>query len=225
QRLFDIASYIDMTNDRIGYENCRLKGIEQVDDNEINERVTNIISETNDGIKQTKEIKIKNIPVSNLFEWYLDIDEDEMIKKEANSNKREIDNTEEQIIKKTSSEVEIDEIKRKNVKVSSINDDERGDKKSEDSPEQNYEANDLENCYGNRIGDSRSGEKCKMTAKVGNVLMDLLNQVHVLIRMLKDEDYAEGFVRLNGLSCRCKDAKAGMLSTLKLYGDKDLEKQ
>ncbi|CAG8851143.1 29598_t:CDS:1, partial [Racocetra persica] len=65
QRLFDIASYVAMTNDRMEYEDCGLKGIEQVDDNKINKRVTNIVSKTNNRKKQTTKIKIANVPDAN----------------------------------------------------------------------------------------------------------------------------------------------------------------
>ncbi|CAG8657478.1 15148_t:CDS:2, partial [Racocetra fulgida] len=211
QRLFDTASYVGMTNNWMVYKDCRLKDVEQGGDNGINERVMNIISETNDGIKQTKEIKIKNseVPVCNLFEWYLDVDEDEVMKKEVNSNEQEIDNKEKQAINKTSREVGIDEIGRKDVKVRLVNGDEMGDRKSENSPEQNYETNDPANCRENEIGVSRFDDKCEKTVKVRDLSVDQLNQVHVLIRMLKAVDYAE----------------AGMLSTLKLNGFKDLDKE
>ncbi|CAG8719371.1 11818_t:CDS:2, partial [Racocetra persica] len=115
QRLFDIASYVYVTNDWMGYEDCKLKGIEQVDNNEINKRVTDIV-------------------------------------------------------------MEIDKIERKNVKVSSVNDDEMGDKKSEDSSKQNYEANNSENCYKNEIGISRFGNKYEKTIRVRNISIDQLNQ-------------------------------------------------
>ncbi|CAG8662612.1 2333_t:CDS:1, partial [Racocetra fulgida] len=61
------------------------------------------------------------------------------------------DNKEEQVINRTSDKVEIDEIERKNVKVSSINDNEMSDKKSEDSLEQNSATNDLKNYHENRV--------------------------------------------------------------------------
>ncbi|CAG8656818.1 14082_t:CDS:1 [Racocetra persica] len=127
------------------------------------------------------------------------------MKKGANSTKQEIDNKEEQVINKMSGEVEIDEIERKNVKVSSVNNDERDDKKSEDLPEQNYEANDSENCHRNGISNSRFGEKCETTIKVRNMSMDQLNQVYMLIRILKAVDYVEGFIRIS------EDTKARML--------------
>ncbi|CAG8807659.1 34731_t:CDS:2, partial [Racocetra persica] len=82
----------------------------------------------------------------------------------------------EQIINKTSGEVEIDKIKRKKIKVGSVNDDEIGDKKSEDLSKQNYKANNSENCYKNEIGISRFGNKYEKTVRVRNVSMDQLNQ-------------------------------------------------
>ncbi|CAG8772798.1 13420_t:CDS:2, partial [Racocetra persica] len=93
-------------------------------------------------------------PVCNLFEWYLNVDKDEVMRKKANKYE-----------------------------------------KSEDLSKQNYKANDSKNCYENEINNSRFAM-----------------------------DYVKGFIKLNSLSCQHEDAKAEMLSTLKLYSDKDLEK-
>ncbi|CAG8679158.1 27746_t:CDS:2 [Dentiscutata erythropus] len=45
QKLFDMVSWIE-------YKDCELKGVEQVDGNEINEKEVNMISKTNKKIKQ-----------------------------------------------------------------------------------------------------------------------------------------------------------------------------
>ncbi|CAG8561743.1 8568_t:CDS:2, partial [Racocetra persica] len=198
-------------NNQIEYEDCRLKDVEQVDNNEINKRVTNIISKMNDRKKQTKEIKFANIPNSNKYKESIIYYKFVKIKDFAKMYSIGQYYQNKMIIEKDGQKSEISKIERKNVKVSSVNDNKRGDKKSEDLFEQNYKANDPENCHRNKIGDSKFGEKCEMIFKVRDMSIDQLNQVLVLIRILKPVDYAEGFVRLNSLSCQHKDAKAGML--------------
>ncbi|CAG8470341.1 4525_t:CDS:2 [Racocetra fulgida] len=59
--------------------------------------------------------------------------------------------------------------------VSSINGDEINNRKSENSPKQNCEANDSENCYKNEISDSKFGDKYEKTVKMRNMSVDRLN--------------------------------------------------
>ncbi|KAF0541745.1 hypothetical protein F8M41_005117 [Gigaspora margarita] len=49
------------------YKDCGLKGAEQVYSNEIDKKKVNMISKMNKKIKQTNEIKLKNIPNSNKY--------------------------------------------------------------------------------------------------------------------------------------------------------------